>query len=148
MGRLDGTVSITGLPPHRGLIVNLCFYEVGGPDAPAPYGGDPPAEAATDCQKVAEHVHLREESRQPTFEQRFSIEHRTGHYYVQVRAILFREHAGAILAQVEPFFFSRRPLRIADESLGHVTLPVSWPATPAEELHHYGTLSPRPPEAR
>ena len=93
MGNLDGTVSITGLPPHRGLIVNLCFYEVDGPDAPAPYDGDPPAAAGTDSQKIAEYVHLEEESRQSTFEQRFSIEHRTGYYYVQVRVILFREAA-------------------------------------------------------
>jgi hypothetical protein len=142
MGKLEGAVSITDLPPHRGLIINLCFYEVSGPDAPAPYGGDPPAEAATDSQKIVEHVHLEEESRQPAFEQRFSVEHRTGYYYVQVRVILFRKRGESVFAQVEPFFFGCRPLAIADESLGHVTLPLSWPATPLEELHHYRTFKP------
>jgi hypothetical protein len=143
MGSLDGTVSITGLPPHRGVIVHLCFYEVSGPDAPAPYGGNPPVEAATDCHKIIDYVHLDEETRQSTFEQPFTLEHRTGWYYVQVRAILFRERDGSIFAQAESWFYSRRPLPIAGESLGRVTLPVSWPATPLEELHHYGTISPR-----
>jgi hypothetical protein len=146
MGKLEGTVSISNLPPHRGLIVNLCFYGVDGPEAPAPHGGDPPAEAATDCQKIAEDVHPERESREATFERPFRIEHAIGWYYVQLRVILFREKDGANFAQVEPFFFSRRPLPIADEVLGQVELPVSWPAIPLEQLHHYGTLTPRSPK--
>jgi hypothetical protein len=42
MATLEGTIAVAGLPPHRGLIVNLCFFPVGAADAPAPYGGDPP----------------------------------------------------------------------------------------------------------
>src|SRR5438552_86227 len=125
MDTLDGTISITGLPPHRGLIVNLCFYEVSGPDVPAPHGGDPPTEAAPDFHlKVAEHVHLHEESLETTFEQAFRLEHRPGYYYVQVRVILFRERSGSIFAQAEQFFFARRPVWITAEPEGHFTFPV------------------------
>ena len=64
MPKLEGTISMSRLPPKRGLIVNLCFFAVAGPDAPAPYGGDPPAEAATDCDKVFEQVDLQKESQE------------------------------------------------------------------------------------
>ena len=37
MPTLDGTIAIAGLPPHRGLIVSLCFYRVEVADAPAPH---------------------------------------------------------------------------------------------------------------
>jgi hypothetical protein len=36
MAKLEGAIAIAGLPPHRGLIVNLCFFSVGAADAPAP----------------------------------------------------------------------------------------------------------------
>lgn len=29
MAKLEGTISIAGLPAHRGLIVSLCFFRVG-----------------------------------------------------------------------------------------------------------------------
>ena len=29
MAKLEGTIVVDGLPPHRGLIVNLCFFPVG-----------------------------------------------------------------------------------------------------------------------
>ena len=86
MGRLDGTVSITGLPPHRGLIVSVCFYRVGSAEAPAPYAGDPPAEAATDCHQVANQVDLAAESLQPAYELPFRVDRPPGFYYLQVRA--------------------------------------------------------------
>jgi hypothetical protein len=58
MGKLAGTVSITGLPPHRGLMVSVCFYRVESAQSPAPHGGDPPAEAATDCEQIYKRVDL------------------------------------------------------------------------------------------
>src|SRR5581483_138349 len=64
MAKLEGTIAVAGLPPHRGLIVNLCFYRVEAPDAPAPYDGDPPAEAATDCHEVLKEVDLNADSSQ------------------------------------------------------------------------------------
>ena len=51
-----------GLFPHRGLTVNRCFFAVSDPDAAAPHDGDPPAEAATDCDKFFEQVELDKES--------------------------------------------------------------------------------------
>ena len=143
MGRLEGTISMTGLPPHRGLIVNLCFFAVKGPDSPSPHNGDPPAEAATDCDKVFEQVDLDNESQETTFEHHFSIERQPGYYYVQVRVILFRMREGSVFAQAEQFFFARRPIHIGAELDGQHTFPVSWPTDPLEALHHYGTISPQ-----
>jgi hypothetical protein len=59
-----------------------------------------------------------------------------------VRAILFRIRAGKVFAQVEPFFFARRPLPLTEELIGHVTLPVQWPQIPVEELGTYGVFEP------
>lgn len=143
MAKLTGTISIAGLPPHRGLVVSLCFFGVPAPDSPAPYNGDPPAEAATDCEKTFERVDLEKESVEATSEHRFAVERPPGYYYVQVRAILFRSQHGKMLAQSEAFFFGRRPVRIAAESDDVVAFPVSWSAARLEELHHYGTVRPQ-----
>ncbi len=144
MDRLDGTVSITGLPPHRGLIVSVCFYRVEAADAPAPYGGDPPAEAASDCHEVAKQVDLHSESLQAGYDLVFSIEHPPGFYYLQVRAILFRTQGDKVFAQAEQFFYSRRPVAIPQVTAGRLTLPVSWPTASLDKLHHYGTIHPSP----
>ena len=143
LGKLSGRVSITGLPPRRGLIITLNFYEVNGPDAPAPYGGDPPPDVSTDSQKIIEQVDLDQECQETLFEQEFDLSHRMGHFYVELSAILFRNRKGAVFAQVERFFFSRRLLEIAVEPVGDVTFPVAWPAKALEDLHEYGTISPR-----
>jgi hypothetical protein len=143
MGKLVGTIAITGLPPHRGLMVSLCFYRVDSADTPAPYGGDPPTEAATDCQQIAKQVDLNTEVTATVYELPFEVERPVGFYYLQVRAILFRFEGSKMLAQVEPYFYARRPVAIADEPLGHITLPVPWPGVPANELHHAGTIKPR-----
>lgn len=143
MGKLEGTIAVTGLPPHRGLIVNLCFYRVDTADAPAPHGGDPPAEAATDCHEVAKQVDLHTETTKTAIELPFAIERPVGFYYLQVRAILFRVQAGKVVAQAEQFFYSRRPLPIIEGSQDRITLPVAWPGEPLDELHHYGTVHPK-----
>lgn len=144
MDRLDGTVSITGLPPHRGLILSVCFYRALTADAPPPHGGDPPAEAATDCHQVVKQVDLDRESSQAAYELPFSAQRSAGYYYLQVRAILFRTQGGKVFAQAEQFFYGRRPVEIPQRAAERLILPVSWPATPLDELHHYGTLEPRP----
>src|SRR5689334_3798740 len=108
MDTLDGILSISGLPPHRGLIVNLCFSGVPAADAPAPYAGDPPARAATDCHEVYKQVDLDREWSQSAYDLPFSIERQPGFYYIQVRAILFRTQGGKVFAQAEQFFYSRR----------------------------------------
>jgi hypothetical protein len=143
MSRLEGTISITGLPPHRGLIVHVCFFPVAGPDAAAPHDGDPPAEAATDCDKVFERVDLNKESQQTAFEHHFGVERPSGYYYVQVRAIFFQTRDGRVFAQAEQFFFRNRPIQIVPKPGGELTFPVRWPAQPLEALHHYHTISPQ-----
>ena len=140
---LDGAISITDLPPHRGLIVNLCLFPVAGPDAPAPHGGHPPAQAATDCHEVFKQVDLDAESQVPAFEHPFAFERPPGYYYLQLRVILFRTQGGKAFGQAEQFFFGRRPIRVTAGSCGPVTLPVSWPTEPLEALHHYGTVKPQ-----
>ena len=143
MAKLEGTLAVTGLPPHRGLIVSLCFFRVGAATDPAPYNGDPPAEAVTDSHEVYKQVDLNTESSQPAYDLPFAVERPAGFYYLQVRAILFRTQAGKAFAQAEQFFFARRPLPLTDEPLGHVTLPVQWPQIPLEELGTYGVVEPR-----
>jgi len=143
MVKVEGTLELTNLPPHRGLIVSLCFYRVRGPEAPPPHKGDPPAEAATDVQKLIADVHLEQESRDSSLEQTFSIKHAPGFYYVQVRAILFRVEGGKTFAQAEQFFFARRPLHLTAEMEGRVVFPVAWPAKPLQDLQSYGTISPK-----
>ncbi len=64
MAKLEGTIAVTGLPPHRGLIVSLCCFPVKSVDAPAPYSGDPPAKAVTDSHEVAKQLDLHTESSQ------------------------------------------------------------------------------------
>src|SRR5262245_4091688 len=103
MAKLEGAIAVTGLPPHRGLIVTLCFFCVGSATEPAPYGGDPPAEAVTDCHEVFKQVDLHSESSQPAYELPLAVERPAGFYYLQVRAILFRTQAGEAFAQAEQF---------------------------------------------
>jgi hypothetical protein len=143
VAKLEGTIAVAALPPHRGLIVSLCFYRVEAADAPAPYGGDPPAEAATDCQEVFKDVDLNAESSRAAYDLPFTVERPAGFYYVQVRAMLFRAQTGKVFAQAEQFSFGRAPVHIAEASGGTLTLPVSWPTQALEELRHHGTVSPQ-----
>ncbi len=148
MGTLEGTIALNGLPPHRGLIVGLCFYPVAAHDAPAPYSGDPPAKAATDCHRVANRVDLHSESSQVSYALPFRTERPAGFYYLQVRAILFRTQAdNGVLAQAEQFFYSRRPLALAEQPPVSVTLPASWPQLSVGQLHIYGVIESRPKQA-
>jgi hypothetical protein len=143
MARFEGTIAVAGLPPHRGLIVSLCFFRVGAAADPAPYGGDPPGEAVTDCHEVFKQVDLNTESPQAAYDLALAVERPAGIYYLQVRAILFRTQADKVFAQAEQFFFARRPLPLTEQPLGQVTLPVQWPQIPLEELGSYGVVEPR-----
>jgi hypothetical protein len=143
MARLEGAISLSGLPPHRGLILNLCFFAVPTAEAPAPHDGDPPADAATDCEKLFERVDLESESQETTFEHEFRVERPAGYYFLQVRAILFRIEGGRVFAQAEQFFFGRRPVHISTQPKELVTLPVSWPTQALKELGSYGVLKPK-----
>ena len=143
MAKFEGTIAVSGLPPHRGLIVSLCFFPVEAADAPAPYGGDPPAEAVTDCHQVINQVDLHTESARATYELPFAVERGAGFYYLQVRAILFRTWGEKVFAQAEQFFFARRPLPLTERPIGHITLPVEWPQIPLERLNIYGVVEPQ-----
>src|SRR5947209_6364411 len=121
MAKLEGSIAVSGLPPHRGLIVSLCFLPVKSADVPAPYGGDPPAEAVTDSHEVAKQVDLHTESSQAGYELPFVVERPAGFYYLPVRAILFRTQADKVFAQAEQFFFARRPLPLTEPALGAIT---------------------------
>ena len=143
MPELQGRIAITGLPPHRGLIVTLCFFRVVAADAPAPYGGDPPADAVTDSHEVFEQVDLNTESSQSSYDLPFVVSRQSGFYYLQVRAILFRFKSGKGFAQAEQFFFTRRPLQLTEAPLGEVALPVRWPSIPLEDLETYGVIKPQ-----
>ncbi|MGC3972364.1 MAG: hypothetical protein QM775_34985 [Pirellulales bacterium] len=145
MSSLEGCVSIAGLPPHRGLILSLCFFEVPATDSPPPYDGDPPQDAAIDCEQIWEQVDLDVETEAGTFECPFKVTRPVGFYYAQLRAILFRKKQDEVFAQTEQFFFGRRPLAFGVTRDGVLTLPVAWPTVPLESLHTYGTFKPQTP---
>ncbi len=88
------------------------------------------------------HVDLDNECVETTRNIPFAIKHEAGHYYLQLRTILYRKHDGEVFAQAEQFFFGRRPLDLATD-LPSVTLPVEWPSIPLEELGRYGTIKPQ-----
>jgi hypothetical protein len=144
MARLEGTVSLTELPPRRGVLVDLYFFRIEQPQAPVPYGGDPPPEAAVDHHDVCEQTDLNGEDRhEKTLEIPFQAERAPGHYYLQLRVTLFRSHGGKMFAQLEQFFFGRRPVHLVAEQPLRITLPVTWPSEPPEALYHYGVVRPR-----
>jgi hypothetical protein len=148
--KLAGAIEFTNLPPNFGLIVSLQLFPVAGPDAPVPYGGDPPADAATDDTQICKDVDLQKEIHQSTRTIPFSLERPPGHYYVQVRTVLFRKKATAtegeegFVAQLEPFFFAKRPLVLLGNVEG-VRLPIEWPSMALDEMEHYATFSPGVP---
>ena len=138
---INGQVAIDNLPPHFGLSVRLAFFPVAGPDAEAPFDGDPPAEAVTDCPELYNEVDLDHELHETSRSIPFSISHPSGHYYIQLRTLLYRKQDGKVFAQAEQFFFGRRPMALLDD-IPSVTLPVEWPSIPLDELGHYGTVEP------
>lgn len=137
-----GEIEIADLPPHFGLTISLAFFPVSAADAPAPYNGDPPGDAVTDCPELYNQVDLDTEVQQSTRTLPFSIERPAGHYYLQLRTLLYRKQDGKIFVQAEQFFFGRRPLTLLDD-LPSVTLPVEWPSIPLDELEHYFTIEPQ-----
>ena len=138
----SGQITIDKLPPHYGLTVSLAFFPVDGPDSVPPYDGDPPADAVTDCPELYDNVDLDTERVESTRSIPFSIEHSAGHYYIQLRTLLYRKQDGKVFAQAEQFFFGRRPLELLAD-IPAATLPVEWPSVPLDELGRYGTVKPQ-----
>ncbi|VTS07346.1 hypothetical protein [Tuwongella immobilis] len=143
MGKLEGTIALTGVPPHRGLMVSLSFFPVNSPDDPVPYDGDPPPEIARDSHSVHHQVDLSRESSQSEYEFPIEVERPDGFYYLELRAVLLRTHDGQLVAQAEPFFFARRPMLFCDPPLGKITLPIPWPAVAVDELPIDGVIEPQ-----
>ena len=97
---LSGHIALSNLPPHRGLIVSLAFFEVASMLADPPYDGDPPSEAITDYIGLYEVVDLDCEVTETVQNIPFVIEHTAGYFFLQIRATLFRVKNSRILAQV------------------------------------------------
>ena len=102
-----------------------------------------PPKSATDCHTVIRQVNFHIESVEEAYNLPFVIDRQTGYYYLQVRTILFRIQNGKVFGQAEQFFFSRQPILISDDPNRGITLPVSWPAEPLDELAYYGTVHPK-----
>ena len=122
--------------------MSLAFFPVDAPDSVAPYDGDPPADAVTDCPELYSNVDLDTERVESTRRIPFSIEHSAGYYYIQLHALLYRKQDGKVFAQAEQFFFGRRPLELLAD-IPAVTFPAEWPSIPLDELGHYGTVKPQ-----
>lgn len=137
-----GVVEIDKLPSHFGLTVRLAFFPVSRADSPPPYDGDPPTDAVTDCVELYNEFDLETAIHESTRTIPFSLEHPAGHYYLQLRTLLYRKQNGKVFAQAEQFFFGHRPLALLDD-LPSVKLPVEWPSIPLDGLGHYGTVEPQ-----
>src|SRR5262245_1672280 len=102
---VSGQIVISNLPPHRGLQLSIAFFQVADAESGAPFGGDPSADDVTDCLEVIEDVDLDTEVVDSSRSIPFSINHAPGHFYIQLRAILFQKQNGKMFAQAEQFFF-------------------------------------------
>ena len=145
--KFAGEIAFTNLPPNFGMIVSLQLFPVSGADAPVPYEGDPPADVVTDNAELCKPVDLHTENPQPTRNIPFLLKRAEGHYYFQVRAILFRKNttdandSESLVAQVEPFFFARSPLALFEDLKG-VRLTIEWPSVAIEDMENYATFRP------
>ncbi len=90
------------------------------------------------CDEGLGNADLRQTARQ----WQFDAARVPGYYFVQLRVILYRVYREKTYAQVEQFFFRRRPMHISAEGLKGITFPVSWPKEAIDELIHYGTVHP------
>jgi len=140
-GVLTGTVKIAHVPPFLGHSMSLALFGVSGSDSPPPFDSVAPPEARQDEAQLDKETHLDREDTTGTLESSFRLHRPAGWYYLQLNVILFRKEGGKMYAQVERFPFVKRPVEFP---LGgqEIALPVSWPATPVEELGRYGIMKP------
>lgn len=140
-GALTGTVKIAGVPPFLGYSMSLSLFRVSGPDTPPPFADVAPPGARQDEAKLGDEMHFDREDVTGSLESSFRLSRPAGWYYLQLNVILYRKEAEKMHAQVERFPFLKRPVEfpVASQS---IVLPVSWPATPLEELPRYGRMKP------
>lgn len=136
-GVLKGEVRIENLPENKMYSVSLSLFRVSGPEAPTPYGGDPPGDAYTD------EIGIKEAEEPKDSKLTFEVRRPRGYYHVDVGVIAFIEREGKIYAQVEHFFPLSKPCHIRSGSVENVKLNVTWPAIPFEDLGYYGSIHPR-----
>jgi hypothetical protein len=137
MALLNGRIVIEGLPPHRGILVSLTFVEVASADTPPPQG-QALIDADAGCETIVDRLGGdAESSDQPTFEHRFQLERSGGFYYLDVGVVLHRLRGADVFAQVEHFFFARKPVEVRRFGEQPLTLPVRWPYTKLEALPAY-----------
>jgi hypothetical protein len=142
MRTLSGKIAIENLPPNRGISATIAFFPVNDERAAKPFDGDPPGDAIKDSEHLLEEVDFDTETSVATRAIPFSVSRPAGHYYIQLRFILYRFKDGKAFAQAEQFFFGKRTLPLLDD-IDALTLPVKWPSIPLEELGCYGNVEPK-----
>jgi hypothetical protein len=136
-GRLTGTIELHGLPANCGYSVSVSFVPVNGESSPPPSHDDSTTTANT------EQIFVKEKEAPEQSPLTFNAHERVGFYYVDVGLIVYFEREGDMFAQVEHFIPMRAPCRIEVNQTTRLNLIVSWPNTPFEELHSYGTVYPQ-----
>jgi hypothetical protein len=119
----------------------LSLFRASGPDAPVPFSGDPPPKARRDVEELKQAIHFEREDASGVIQESFRLRRPVGWYYLQLSVILYRQQNDKTYAQLERFFFRKRPVEVLAAGQS-IILPVSWPAIPIEELDHYGTMKP------
>ena len=141
MRTLTGEIDVENLPPHRGISATIAFFPIEKECDEIPYGGEPPNDAITDSEHVLEEVEFDIENTNSTRVIPFSVKRPAGYCYLQLRFILYRFVGDKAFAQVEQFFFGKKPLPLLDDING-IVLPVTWPSIPLEELGSFGMVEP------
>jgi hypothetical protein len=121
--------------------MSLSLFAVHGSDSPPPFDGVAPPEARRDEAELSKATHLDREDATGSLESNFRLHRTAGWYYLQLNVILFRKEGGKMYAQVERFPFIKRPVEFPPGGQD-IALPVCWPATPVEQLGHYGSMKP------
>jgi hypothetical protein len=133
--RSDGTLVcdavIHGLPPRLDLIVNALVLRA--PSANAPTVQDAHA---------YESVCVKDKGVAEVWPLRFTIRRPPGFYYVALSVIAVQRRDGKVYAQVERFFPMASPCRLLGRTESSVTLDVTWPDIPLDQLGTYGTVHP------
>lgn len=140
-GELTGTVEVSAVPPFFGYSISLSVFGVSGPDTPPPFPDIATPEARQDETQLAEVTHFDRGDTTGHLEVSFRLRRPAGWYYLQLNVILYRKEGERMYAQVERFPFLNRPVDFPPGGQD-IVLTVSWPATPIEELEHYGTMKP------
>ena len=143
MAKLEGTIAVDRPATAPRADRQPVLLPGRSADAPAPYGGDPPAEAVTDSHEVAKQVDLYTESSRPEYDLPFAVERPAGFYYLQVRAILFRSRRARCSPRPSSSSSPGGRCRSTSNRLAGSRCRWSGRRIPLEELGSYGVVEPR-----